>query len=86
MGDKRHLEAGAQEKLLKEELREGDAQRGSVGKALPQQPAGPAVLLLTLGAPDQARVEPQAPGALASQEERWALCISAADAWLCNAF
>lgn len=65
----RHLEAGALQQLLKEQLRQRDAQGGPVGKALPQQPAGPAVLLLPARAPDQAGVEPEASGVLAPQKQ-----------------
>ena len=79
-----HLKGGTLEQLIKEELRQRKADRCPVCKALAQQPARPAVLLLPPCAPDQAGVEPQAPCAGAPQEQRWPLCAVPARSRLCS--
>ena len=55
---RRHLERGTLEQLDKEQLGKGDAHHGAVGKALPHEPAGPAVLLLARITLLHLRVEP----------------------------
>ncbi len=64
-----YLEGGSFEQLDKEQLRQGDAQHGAVGKALPHQPAGPAVLVLVRLALLQLRIEPEVAAAARAHKQ-----------------